>query len=107
MPGLTERACGSDADLSEPVLARRSRTRTLAASKSPVHLGLHPIGHNPQQEVLWQVRWGAPPEHAAPAGLEARKVETAQARDLDLEWCVLVSHGISRRWTDLKPLERC
>jgi hypothetical protein len=44
--------------------------------------------------VLWQVRWGAPPEHGAPAGLEARKVETAQARDLVLECSrVLVSHG--------------
>ena len=52
-------------------------------------------------------RWGAPTEHAAPAGLEAREVETAQARDLILEWSVLVSHGISPRWTDLKPLERC
>ena len=40
------------------------------------------------------MRWGAPPEHAAPAGLEARKVETAQARDLVLECSgVLVGHG--------------
>ena len=55
-----------------------------------VHLGLKPIGHNPQQEVFRQVRWRPPAEHAAPAGLEAREVETAQPRDLIIEfWCPL------------------
>ena len=90
------------AGLGQPVESADARRVQVA-----VHLRLQPIGQDPQQEMLWQVRWGAPPEHAAPAGLEPCKVETAQAPDLILEWCVLVSHGISRRWTDLKPLGRC
>ena len=90
------------AGLSQAVESANARLVQVA-----VHLGLQPIGQDSQQEVFRQVRWGAPPEHAAPAGLQAGKVETAQARDLILEWCVLLSHGISPRWTDLKPLERC
>ena len=38
---------------------------------------------------------------------EGREVETAQARDLIIKCGVLLSHGISPLWTDLKPLERC
>ena len=41
------------------------------------------------------MRWGTPSEDAAPGGLEARKVETAQARDLIFECGVLLGHGIS------------
>jgi hypothetical protein len=37
----------------------------------PVHVSLQPVGDDPQQEVLRRVRWRAPPEHGAPAGLEA------------------------------------
>ena len=56
---------------------------------------------------LRQVGWCAPPKHRAPAGLEGREVETAQARDLIIKCGVLLSHGISPLWTDLKPLDRC
>ena len=48
------------------------------------------------------MRWGAPAEHAAPAGLEARKVETAQAPDLIIQCGVLLIHGDQPAWDKLK-----
>jgi len=62
-----------------------------------VHLRLQPIGQDPQQEMLGQVRWGAPSEHAAPAGLEAREVENAQARDLIIKF-VIANNGDCVDW---------
>jgi hypothetical protein len=44
---------------------------------------LDAISQDPQQQVLWRMRWRAPPEQRAPACPQCLQVETAQMRDLE------------------------
>jgi hypothetical protein len=52
---------------------------------------LQSIGENPQQDVLGQVRCRSAPEHRSPRLTKTVEVETAKARDLNLDVFTLVA----------------